>query len=170
MPTPSPPSALERIFDAALELFADYLERHKHKRGTHLVLRITAVEHKSRPLPHGAGTMSFTLGDDQKFTLTLGAADDAGNAVPATADLVTAPPAWDASDTSILTVTPAADGLSAEISANGPLATGIVVTVAGTMTNPPAGQSADFSFDYEIDVAATAAVGFAFIASTPTHK
>jgi hypothetical protein len=64
------------------------------------------------------GVTQMTLTDIQKVNLTIQPVDAKGN--PAT---VPVPPTWTSSDATILTVTPAADGLSAVALAVGPLGT-----------------------------------------------
>lgn len=58
---------------------------------------------------------TLTMTDVQKCALTLAAKDAKGNAAT-----LPSPPSWTVSDPTLLTVTPSADGLSAEIAAVGP--------------------------------------------------
>lgn len=69
--------------------------------------------------------MAFTLTADQKVTLSVAPVDKYGN--PASLD---GNPSWTVSDSAILTVTPATDGLSAVVEAVGPIGTAIQVTVS----------------------------------------
>lgn len=62
--------------------------------------------------------MSLIVTDTQKCSLSIQPTDVKGN--PAAIDGV---PVWSVSDATILSVTPAADGLSAVIVANGPVGT-----------------------------------------------
>lgn len=66
----------------------------------------------------GVGDMGLILKDTQKVPVTVGFLDGKGN--PAKVDGV---PAWSVSDATILSVTPAADGMSATVMAIGPLGT-----------------------------------------------
>lgn len=104
----------------------------------------------------------LVLTDIQEATLSVAFVDAAGN--PAVVD---GAPAWAVSDAALLSITPAADGMSAVVSANGPLGTGQVsvsadadmgagvTTIAGTL---------------DIEVLASAAVSIAISAGTPTDK
>lgn len=62
------------------------------------------------------GITMYTMTDTQKAPLSIEPVDKAGNPAP-----VEGPPSWEASDPNLLDVTPSADGLSAVISAKGPL-------------------------------------------------
>ena len=104
----------------------------------------------------------LVLSDIQEATLSVSFVDKAGNPAP-----VEGAPAWAVSDANLLTITPAADGMSAVVSANGPLGTGQVsvsadadlgegvATIAGTL---------------DIDVLASQAVSIAITAGAPTDK
>lgn len=73
--------------------------------------------------------MSTTLTDIQHVATTLETDDAAGNPI---ADAVfTIPPGWQSSDPTVVTVTPAADGLSADIVTTGKLGQA-QITVTGT--------------------------------------
>jgi len=72
-----------------------------------------------------AGVDSMTIKDNQEFDVTLSFTDAGGN--PASVDGV---PQWSVDNTTALTVTPAADGMSAVVSANGPVGTGQVTVTA----------------------------------------
>ena len=76
-------------------------------------------------ITQGTLPMSLIMTDTQKFAASVSFVDAKGN--PAQVEGV---PAWNASDPSILTVTPAADGLSAEVVAVGPLGTSQVSVTA----------------------------------------
>lgn len=78
-------------------------------------------------LPRGTPQMN-TLKDTQKVTVTLEEIDAAGNRVPAD---FTATPVWQSSDPTIVTVSPATDGVSADVATTGKLGTA-QVRVDGT--------------------------------------
>lgn len=81
-------------------------------------------------LPQGTTTMT-TLKDNQTVTVTLEVDDVANN--PITDAVFTAPPAWQSSDPTIVTVSPAADGLSASVVATGKLGQAQVTVTATTV-------------------------------------
>lgn len=71
---------------------------------------------------------------NDQLPITIQAADEFGNPTSANFD---APPAWSVSDSTVATVTPAADGLSAVVtSPSGKLAS-CTVQVAGTVGGQP---------------------------------
>lgn len=73
--------------------------------------------------------MAYTMMDDGEASVVIRAVDAKGN--PAPLDGI---PAWSTSDDTLLTVTPAVDGLSAQIAAVGPLgATQLKVTADARM-------------------------------------
>ena len=67
---------------------------------------------------------AMNLQDDQKVKLTLNPKDSAGNSAS-----LDGAPQWSSSDTSIVTVTPSADGLSAEV-VSGNLGTATITVTA----------------------------------------
>jgi hypothetical protein len=69
--------------------------------------------------------MAFTLTDVQQVTLAITAVDARGN--PAKLD---GAPVWASSDTALLTIAPAADGLSCVATAVGPLGTAQITVTA----------------------------------------
>jgi hypothetical protein len=77
----------------------------------------------------GVPPLMLTLKDNQSVTYTIGGTDSKGN--PAT---ITGPVTWALSDSTTLSVTPAADGMSAVVAALGPLSTaaGVQLTVTDT--------------------------------------
>jgi hypothetical protein len=108
------------------------------------------------------GASSITMTNSQKATATITPVDAKGN--PASVDGV---PVWASSDETIITVTPAADGLSAVVAAVGPLGTA-KVSVTG---------DADLGADVkpifgELDVTITQgqAVGFKIELGTPVEQ
>lgn len=78
--------------------------------------------------PRGFPMADKTLTDIQKVTVTLVGLDAAGNDVPL--DFPT-PPTWQSSDATVVTVTPADNGVTAVIATTGKLG-GAEVTVKGT--------------------------------------
>jgi hypothetical protein len=74
--------------------------------------------------------VDFVLLDNGKATATLTPVDSVGN--PTTLPAGTPPPVWASSDPAV-TVTPAADGLSAALAPSGSLATGVVITATATL-------------------------------------
>ena len=72
---------------------------------------------------------TLQLTDSQQATLSVAYADKRGNPVPAPAGAQ--PPTWMVDNSAILTLTPAADGMSCVIAAVGPLGTA-KVSVAAT--------------------------------------
>lgn len=108
------------------------------------------------------GETMLLLTSTQKCSLSIQPVDAHGN--PA---LVDGTPTWSVADPNILTITPAADGLSAEIVAAGPIGAtqvsvqadadlgGGVKTIAGTL---------------DVQVAAGEAVGLSISAGTPVEQ
>jgi hypothetical protein len=94
---------------------------------TKLRLLFGAPEERDN-LPRGTTTMN-TLKDTQKVTVTLEADDAAGNPTTST---FPSPPAWQSSDATVVTVTPSADGMSAEVATTGKLGTAQVRVDATT--------------------------------------
>lgn len=86
-------------------------------------------------LPQGTLHMADqTLADNQHVAVTLEADDIAGN--PVALSFAT-PPAWTSSDPTILTVTPSADGSSADVAATGKLGTAQVTVTAQNAAGQP---------------------------------
>lgn len=83
----------------------------------------------------------FQLTDIQKVGLTLKATDAKNN--PA---VLPTPPVWSVSDPAILAITPAVDGMSAEVAAVGPEGTAQVIVKADL----GGGQSASGSLDIQV--------------------
>ena len=106
----------------------------------------------------------FVLQDVQLVTLSVAFVDAAGN--PTT---VLNPPTWAVSDATILGIVPAADGLSAVVTALGPLGTAQVslqadgALVAGAAPEPIIGT-------FDVQVVASDAVTAQISAGTPAHK
>lgn len=105
--------------------------------------------------------MAFVLQDDQKVTVTIDPAsikDAKGN--PTTLD---GAPAWESSDPAILAVTPAADGMSAEVVA-GNVGTAVVSAAGDTRPGP---DQHLITGTLDILVAAGEAVSFDLTPGTP---
>jgi hypothetical protein len=103
---------------------------------------------------------TLQLTDIQHDSLVIAAADAAGNPAPLPAGSVT----WTASDPTILVVTPAADGMSADVAAQGPLGTA-QVTVAVALDD---GTTLTGALD--VTVVASAAATIQIVPGTPTNK
>ena len=103
---------------------------------------------------------TLQLTDVQHDALTLTAADAAGNPVALPAGSVT----WGASDPTILAVTPSADGMSADVAAQGPLGTAqVTVSVAIDATTTLTGS-------LDVVVVASAAATIQIVPGTPQNK
>lgn len=84
----------------------------------------------------GETSMAFTMTDSQQTTVKVVAfTDKKGNPVAPTA-----PPAWLVDNTDLLTLTPAADGMSCLVVATGPLGDGVVSCKATTPSGDIAGS------------------------------
>lgn len=106
--------------------------------------------------------MSITITDIQQFQVAIAVEDRRGN--PAS---VIAPPTWAASNPSALTVTPAADGLSATVAAAGPVGT-FQVTVNGD-GGPNVGDD-PFTGALDVIVTSSAATQVVFSTGTVTNQ
>ncbi len=105
--------------------------------------------------------MELVITDSQQFLVEIQPVDKAGN--PGTLASV---PVWSASDLTILTVAPAADGLSAVVSATGKLGTAQVnVTADG---DPTPGVNT-ITGTVDVQVVGGKAVSFQFKAGTATE-
>ncbi len=81
---------------------------------------VTPTPHAKRA-PKGEVNLMLTLTSSQKAALTVAFKDKKGN--PATVD---GAPIWGVDNPNVLAITPAADGLSCDVSAVGPLGTALV--------------------------------------------
>jgi hypothetical protein len=106
----------------------------------------------------GASPMALVLKDNQSVTYTIGGKDSAGN--PAT---IAGPVTWALSDSTVLSVTPAADGMSAVVAALGPLSTaaGVQLTVSDTGDGGLTGSD-------NITVVSSSATSLTLTAGAPT--
>lgn len=123
------------------------------------------------PMPAGA-TFSITtrrgkitmatlqLQDDQHCPLSIQADDKAGNPVTLPVGAVT----WSSSNPSVATVTPSADGMTADVAATGPLGSaqvGVAVDLGG-------GQQLTGTLD--VTIVAGAAASILIVPGTPVAK
>lgn len=106
--------------------------------------------------------MSATITAIQDVAALATPVDAKGNIVSAT---FPTPPSWSVSDSTILTVSPAADGLSAVVTAVGKIGSASV-SVSGT----PAGESSPISGSATITVTAAQAASFALTFGTPATQ
>ena len=103
---------------------------------------------------------TLALLDNQHCPLTIQAVDAAGNPATLPAGAVT----WTSSNPAVATVTPAADGMSADISAVGPLgAAQIALSVAVDATTTLTGT-------LDVAVTAGAAATIQIVPGTPVAK
>lgn len=109
-----------------------------------------------------SGVNKMKITDSQKFTATIAPVDAKGN--PAQVDGV---PVWAAPDATTVTVTPAADGMSAEIAAVGPVGSVQVSVTAdadlGTGVSSLVGT-------LQVDVVGGAAVSLQISTSAPVEQ
>jgi hypothetical protein len=111
--------------------------------------------------PKGLRMATLQLTDIQHDSLILSGTDAAGNPAPLPAGSVT----WGVSDPTILAITPAADGISADVAAQGPLGTAqVTVSVALDATSTPKTGSLD------VTVVASAVATIQIVAGTPQNK
>jgi hypothetical protein len=103
---------------------------------------------------------SLQLTDIQHDLLALTASDGAGNTVPLPAGSVT----WGTSDPTILAITPSADGMSADVAAQGPLGAA-QVTVAVALD-----ASTTLTGTLDVTVVASAAATIQIVAGVPQNK
>lgn len=111
--------------------------------------------------PTGDTTMN-TIKDNQQVTITLEVDDIVGNQVKDAS--FKAPPVWSTSDATVLTVTPAADGLSALVDTTGKLGTAQIRVDADTAD----GRSITGLGDTE--VVTSGATTFKLVFGTPVDK
>lgn len=107
------------------------------------------------------GVTKVDLRDDQKVQLTIAITDKKGK--PAAVDGV---PAWASSDETVITVTPAADGMGAQVDAVAPGQGRVVVTAdadLGSGVTPITGT-------LDFNVTAGGAINIAITAGTPEDQ
>lgn len=114
------------------------------------------------PLTSRGVSMSATITVVQQVPVTAQPVDAKGNPTQTT---FPTPPAWSVSDPTILSVSPAADGLSAVVTAVGKIGTA-TVTVSGT----PTGATAPITGSATVDVTAAAPVAFTLTFGTAVDQ
>jgi hypothetical protein len=112
-------------------------------------------------IPRGTPLMN-TLKDNQNATVTLEVDDIVGN--PVTGSTFPSPPVWQSSDPTVVTVTPADDGLSALVDTTGKLGTA-QIRVDGVTTD---GRTLTGIGDTE--VVTSGATTFKLVFGTPVDK
>ena len=106
--------------------------------------------------------MALTITDTQTDTLTIQPQERRGN--PASLD---GAPTWTSSDPAMLSVTPSADGMSAEVSAVGPLGTATVtVTADADLTE----GRAELTGTLDVTIVAGTASQITMTPGTPTEQ
>jgi hypothetical protein len=108
------------------------------------------------------GVTQMTMTDSQQVGLTIQPVDKKGNPAP-----VDGVPAWASSNTEVVTVTPAADGMSAVASAVGPLGTATVSVKADADLGSGVTEIAG---TLDITITAGAAATVTITAGTPTDQ
>ena len=111
--------------------------------------------------PQGTFDMAITLTDIQHVRYTLQEFDAAGNPVPTA---FATPPTWTSTDSTILTVTPDADGVGADVSTTGKLGTAQIRADATNDAGEPIIGLAD------IEVVVSAGTTVQLVAGTPVNK
>lgn len=112
-------------------------------------------------IPRGTTKMN-TLKDNQQATVTIEVDDIIGNPIPGAT--FPTPPTWQTSDATVVTVTPAADGLSAVVAAAGKLGTA-QVRLDGTTADGRAITGIG-----DVEVVTSDATTFKLVFGTPTDK
>lgn len=115
-------------------------------------------------LPKGPQIMTTTIKDNQTDAITLEVDDAAGNPIPLADVAFQAPPAWSSSDATVLTVTAAADGLSAIGATTGKLGSSTVSVSAVTS------DGRTITGSEQVDVTTSAPTSFKLVFGTPTDK
>jgi hypothetical protein len=129
--------------------------RRRHRRKIWLTIGNLTLR-----FPKGLTMASLQLTDVQHDALSLSATDAAGNPTTLPAGSVT----WGASDPTILAVTPAADGMSADVAAQGPLGTAQVTVAVALDANTTLTGTLD------VTVVASAAASIQIVPGTPQNK
>lgn len=144
-----------------LPVVADLEPVHEFDMG----LVVGPVRDRLRPAPQGEPAMATTLQltDIQEAVLSISPKDEEGNAAP-----LEGVPTWASSDETVLTVTAAADGMSATAVTVGPLGSATVtVSAQGDLT----GQGSDSLSDtVTVEVVASEASSLNTSAGTPTNR
>ena len=139
-----------------LQTFYNYFRRRMKRKPVRFVIKFKPVG-KRGTLP-----MSPSITAIQDVAALATPVDAKGNVV--TASFPT-PPSWSTSDSTILTVAPAADGLSAVVTAVGKLGTASV-SVSGT----PAGETSPITGSATVTVTAAQAASFVLTFGTPATQ
>ena len=119
---------------------------------TQLVLNFVSIV----PIQFHTGVKSMKITDVQKVVGSIAPQDAAGNPAP-----VDGVPVWESSDTSIVTVTAAPDGMSAVVEAVGPLGTAQVSVSADADTGEGVVTITALA-DIEVLASQATAVGISF--------
>ena len=107
------------------------------------------------------GVTKMDIRDDQQVALTIAIVDKKGK--PAQVDGI---PVWASSDETVITVTPAADGMSANVIAVAPGAGRVVVTADADL----GAGTTDLTGTLDFNVLAGGAVTISISAGTPTDQ
>lgn len=106
--------------------------------------------------------MAFLLGDNQQVELTVTYVDEAGNP-----GVVDEPPVWETSNAALLTVVESDDGLSATVSAVGPLGSAQVSVTADADLGSGV---TEIIGTLDVEVVGSEAVSAVIQPGTPEHK
>jgi len=151
---------IHRIFQAPLAGGGDTLDLVAAvcEAGASWIIHFSACEEVTFT---GGVRMALVITDSQQFKLEIQALDKAGN--PGTLACV---PVWSASDPTIVTVVPAADGMSAVVAATGKLGTAQVnVTAQGD----PTPEASAITGTVAVQVVGGKVVSLQFTAGTATE-
>jgi hypothetical protein len=129
-----------------------------HGEGHELLVDFSIGPVSEQKVKNESNIMTVTITDIQQVPVSISVTDERGN--PGT---VIAPPAWAVSDANLLTVAPAADGMSAVVAAKGPLGNGQVTVSGDGGPNP-----GDDPFTSILDVAVVGSRATAVVFSTGT--
>jgi hypothetical protein len=143
-------AALLKVIRQLTEVSLSLLQ--KRAQATHIVFSFVS----SIPIQFHIGVKSMKLTDVQKVIGSIAPKDAAGNPAP-----VDGIPVWASSDTAIVTVTPAPDGMSAVVEAVGPLGTAQVSVSADADTGEGVATITALA-DIEVLASQATAVGISF--------
>ncbi len=107
------------------------------------------------------GVENMTLRDDQQVGLSIAITDRKGNAAQ-----VDGVPVWAGSDDTVITVTPAADGMSANVVGVAPGSARVVVTADADL----GAGTTDLTGTLDFDVTAGGATSITITPGTPTDQ
>lgn len=127
---------------------------------TKLIVSVAGMLPKTYTIDQGTGPVNINLGDNQFTTIHLQAVDAAG--LPSA---LTTPAAWTCSDSTIVLITPSADGTSCRVEAAIPAKLG-TAAVSVTDTSLPNAPPLTFS----VIVAAEAASALGATVDAPTER